>query len=62
MTIRRDFDVLEEQGLVERTHGGAVFRQERVPLKQIDVLITNRRLSANFQNELDSSRVRVDIA
>lgn len=30
MTIRRDLDVLEKQGLVERTHGGAVFRQERV--------------------------------
>lgn len=30
MTIRRDFDLLEKQGLVERTHGGAVFRQERV--------------------------------
>ncbi len=30
MTIRRDFDALEQQGLVERTHGGAVFRQERV--------------------------------
>ncbi len=30
MTIRRDLDVLEQQGLVERTHGGAVFRQERV--------------------------------
>jgi DeoR/GlpR family transcriptional regulator of sugar metabolism len=30
MTIRRDLDVLEQSGLVERTHGGAVFRQERV--------------------------------
>ena len=30
MTIRRDLDVLEKSGLVERTHGGAVFRQERV--------------------------------
>lgn len=30
MTIRRDFDALEQQGLVERTHGGAVYRQERV--------------------------------
>jgi len=30
MTIRRDFDALEQQGLVERTHGGAVFRQERL--------------------------------
>ncbi|RTZ99855.1 MAG: DeoR/GlpR transcriptional regulator [Deltaproteobacteria bacterium] len=30
MTIRRDLDELERQGLVERTHGGAVFRQERV--------------------------------
>lgn len=30
MTIRRDLDMLEQQGLVERTHGGAVFRQERV--------------------------------
>ncbi len=30
VTIRRDFDVLEQEGLVERIHGGAVFRQERV--------------------------------
>ena len=30
MTIRRDLDALEQSGLVERTHGGAVFRQERV--------------------------------
>jgi len=30
MTIRRDLDTLEQSGLVERTHGGAVFRQERV--------------------------------
>lgn len=30
MTIRRDLDVLEKRGLVERTHGGAFFRQERV--------------------------------
>ena len=30
MTIRRDLDVLEQSGLLERTHGGAVFRQERV--------------------------------
>lgn len=30
VTIRRDFDVLEDEGLVERIHGGAIFRQERV--------------------------------
>ena len=30
MTIRRDFDILERRGLAERTHGGAVFKQERV--------------------------------
>ncbi|MEJ2169976.1 MAG: DeoR/GlpR family DNA-binding transcription regulator [Desulfobacterales bacterium] len=35
MTIRRDFDLLEKQGLVERTHGGAVFRQERVAGKRV---------------------------
>lgn len=29
MTIRRDLMLLEEQGLVERTHGGAVSKQER---------------------------------
>ena len=33
MTIRRDLDVLEKRGLVERTHGGAFFRQERVAAK-----------------------------
>ena len=30
MTIRRDFDILEQRGLMERTHGGAVLKQERV--------------------------------
>jgi DeoR/GlpR family transcriptional regulator of sugar metabolism len=30
MTIRRDLDVLEKQGFLERTHGGAVCRQDRV--------------------------------
>ncbi len=30
MTIRRDLDLLEQQGLLERTHGGAVCRQDRI--------------------------------
>ncbi len=30
MTIRRDLDLLEKQGLLERTHGGAVLKQERL--------------------------------
>jgi DeoR/GlpR family transcriptional regulator of sugar metabolism len=30
MTIRRDLDLLENQGLLERTHGGAVCRQDRI--------------------------------
>jgi len=30
MTIRRDLDALERQGMVKRTHGGAVFRHERM--------------------------------
>ncbi len=30
MTIRRDLAVLERQGMVKRTHGGAVFRHERM--------------------------------
>jgi len=30
MTIRRDLEALDRRGLIERTHGGAVFRQERV--------------------------------
>lgn len=30
MTIRRDLVVLEEQGFIERTHGGAVLRHERI--------------------------------
>lgn len=33
MTIRRDLDILEKKGLVERTHGGAVSRQEQVASK-----------------------------
>ena len=31
MTIRRDLDFLAERGLVERTHGGAVFSKRRPP-------------------------------
>lgn len=30
MTIRRDLDILEKNGLVERLHGGAVFSQGKV--------------------------------
>ena len=30
MTIRRDLAALERQGMVKRTHGGAVFRHERM--------------------------------
>ncbi len=30
MTIRRDLDTLEQQGMVERTHGGAILRQQKV--------------------------------
>ena len=30
MTIRRDLSTLERQGMVKRTHGGAVFRHERM--------------------------------
>jgi DeoR family fructose operon transcriptional repressor len=30
MTIRRDLETLERQGFLERTHGGAVYRQERM--------------------------------
>ncbi len=33
MTIRRDLDCLAERGLVERTHGGAVFIKGRTPGK-----------------------------
>lgn len=33
MTIRRDLDYLAEQGLTERTHGGAVFIKRRTPGK-----------------------------
>ncbi len=31
MTIRRDLDILEEQGLLTRTHGGCVLRTPHVP-------------------------------
>jgi DeoR/GlpR family transcriptional regulator of sugar metabolism len=30
MTIRRDLETLERQGLLERTYGGAIYRQERM--------------------------------
>ncbi len=30
MTIRRDLDVLEQKGMIDRTHGGAVYRENRI--------------------------------
>ncbi|MEN8243496.1 MAG: DeoR/GlpR family DNA-binding transcription regulator [Thermodesulfobacteriota bacterium] len=48
--------------LANHTKLGLIAPMSVVPLKQIDVLITNRKLPADFQNELDSLRVRVDIA
>jgi DeoR family transcriptional regulator, fructose operon transcriptional repressor len=33
MTIRRDLATLERKGMIDRTHGGAVFRQERMTSK-----------------------------
>lgn len=30
MTIRRDLSILEHRGMIDRTHGGAIFRHERM--------------------------------
>lgn len=30
-TVRRDIEVLEEQGMVERTHGGAIYKGDAAP-------------------------------
>lgn len=44
MTIRRDLETLERHGTLERTHGGAVYRQERMTYE-----------SYNYENKLKES-------
>lgn len=67
-TIRRDLEVLEEQGLVERTHGGAVYKgapqqghsevlaermQENVAAKQAIGCVAARMVSPHMTILLD---------
>jgi len=52
VTIRRDFDALEQEGLLERIHGGAVFRQERVAGK----FHYNNSIKENLQEKQQIAR------
>ena len=47
LTIRRDFDVLEKKGVLERTHGGAVLRRR---VKE-EALYAEKNLKYNSQKE-----------
>lgn len=46
-TVRRDLDLLESQGLVERTHGGALYRGPRQPT----VVVAERMAEQREQKE-----------
>lgn len=41
-TIRRDLEALEQQGVVERTHGGALYKGETPPLGQQSIELATR--------------------
>lgn len=45
-TVRRDLETLEKQGLVERTHGGAIYRQPP-PLRNGPMTVLAERLQEN---------------
>jgi DeoR family transcriptional regulator, fructose operon transcriptional repressor len=47
LTIRRDFDILEKKGVLERTHGGAVLRRR---IKE-EALYAEKNLKYNSQKE-----------
>jgi len=55
-TVRRDLDALEQQGLIERTHGGAVYRgPRRQPYAFSD------RLSANVEAKHAIARTAAEL-
>jgi DeoR/GlpR family transcriptional regulator of sugar metabolism len=62
VTMRKDLDILEEQGLIERTHGSAIFSQrsrlEGAFLEELQKQTTAKKLIAeaavNYINEGDS--------
>lgn len=57
-TVRRDIDQLEQQGLVERTHGGVLYRGNGATLSG-DVLASNgtsRTLSARMQEDVEAKQ------
>lgn len=50
-TIRRDLDALAKRGLVERTHGGAVCREDEVDHATVPVAL-NRRMDLHRDRKL----------
>lgn len=53
-TVRRDLEILEEQGLVKRTYGGAVFIQDTSPQK---LAFADRELAAAAEKRAIASAV-----
>lgn len=43
-TIRRDLDTLEQRGLLQRTHGGAVIRDDPAPSPGADLALNQRMM------------------
>ena len=48
-TIRRDVEALEEQGLVQRTHGGVIWIGDRAPAAQTRIYAFHQRMSVELQ-------------
>lgn len=58
-TIRRDLEVLEEQGLVSRTHGGAVYRGDLAQPTSIDVFA--ERMKEQIEQKQAIGRLAADM-
>ncbi|MCC7204058.1 MAG: DeoR/GlpR transcriptional regulator [Phycisphaeraceae bacterium] len=51
-TVRRDLEVLEQQGLLERTHGGAIYREPAAIPRGQGTILSQRMQEAVRQKEL----------
>ena len=67
-SIRKDLDILEERGLLERTYGGAVLKQDALPQLQAaqnkgkDVLAKRRMAAAATKIIGEKEMVFLDVS
>lgn len=65
-TVRRDLELLDQQGLIKRTHGGAMFTGERLDMptleeRQTTALAEKRRIAqAAAERIVDGSAILLD--